>query len=116
MTDPKRSGNPATRASAPSAAPAGQGDSALHERSRALLVRLSALPKLVIPAAMLACMLIGLTAPLPVALVALTIATAFVGWLAALSWPVLDVKGKFVRGLMLGLVVGSAVGRVNGWL
>jgi len=29
---------------------------------------------------------------------------------------VLDVKGKFVRGLMLALVVGSAVARVNGWL
>ncbi len=116
MSNPKRSGNPATRASTPPAVTAEQSHSALRERSRPLLVRLSRLPKLVIPAAMLACMLIGLAAPLPVALVALAFATAFVAWLAVLSWPVLDVKGKFVRGLMLGLVVGSAIARVNGWL
>ncbi len=115
MSNPKRSGNPATRANSPSTTP-DRGHSALRARSRPLLVRLSRLPKLVIPAVMLACMLIGLAAPLPVALVALALATAFVAWLAVLSWPVLDVKGKFVRGLMLGLVVGSAVARVNGWL
>ncbi len=115
MSNPKRSGNPATRANSPSTTP-DHGHSALRARSRVLLVRLSRLPKLVIPAAMLACMLIGLAAPLPVALAALALATAFVAWLAVLSWPVLDVKGKFVRGLMLGLVVGSAVARVNGWL
>ncbi len=81
-----------------------------------MLLRLSQLPKLVIPGAMLALMLTGLAAPVPVALVALAVVALFVGWLAVLSWPVLDLKGRFVRGLMLGLVIGSGVARVNGWL
>ncbi len=114
--NPRRSGNPATRAAAAhTPRPATPRQVAFHTRSRGLLVRLSRLPKLVIPALMLALMLTGLSAPLPVALVALGLAAAFVGWLAMLSWPVLDVRGKFVRGLMLGLIAGSAIARVNGW-
>lgn len=112
----RRSGNPAVRSSVPASAPDGPRRTAFHERSRGWLVRLARLPKLVIPGAMLALMLIGLAAPLPIALAALTVVVLFVGWLAVLSWPVLDARGKFVRGLMIGLVVGSGVARMNGWL
>jgi len=117
-SNPRRSGNPATRATSAHspAAPASGRRSALHDRSRVVLARLARLPRLVIPAAMLGLMLLGLSAPLPVALAALALVTVFVGWLALLSWPVLDLKGKFVRGLMIGLVIGSGVARVNGWL
>jgi hypothetical protein len=65
---------------------------------------------------MLVLMLVGLSAPLPVALPALVIAAAFVGWLAFLSWPLLTPGGRLLRGVMLGLVVGAAVGRCVGWL
>ncbi len=117
-SNPRRSGNPATRATAAhsSAASTSAGRSTLHDRSRVVLARLASLPTLVIPAAMLGLMLLGLSAPLPIALAALALVTVFVGWLALLSWPVLDLKGKFVRGLMIGLVIGSGVARVNGWL
>ncbi len=117
MADPRRSGNPATRAGAArTPPPVTSRQAAFHDRSRGLLVRLSRLPRLVIPAVMLALMLIGLSAPVPVALVALGVAAAFVGWLALLSWPVLDLRGRLVRVLMVALVAGSAVARVNGWL
>lgn len=79
-------------------------------------MRLSRLPRLLIPAAVLVLMLVGLQAPLPYALVALGIIAAFVLWLAYISWPVLDARGRLLRGVMLGAVVGSAVGRLRGWL
>ncbi|MGI8614759.1 MAG: DUF6703 family protein [Nocardioidaceae bacterium] len=116
--NPRRSGNPATRATAgrSPASSTSDGRSGLHDRSRVVLARLATLPRLVIPAAMLGLMLLGLSAPLPVALAALSVVTVFVGWLALLSWPVLDLNGRFLRGLMIGLVIGSGVARVNGWL
>jgi hypothetical protein len=65
---------------------------------------------------MLVLMLLGLAAPLPLALPALAIAGAFVAWLAILSWPVLSSGGRLLRVVMIVLVVGAAVGRVAGWL
>jgi len=88
----------------------------IAQRSRGLLVRLSQLPPLVVPGLMLVLMLLGLAAPLYVALPALGVVALFVGWLAFLSWPVLDLKGRFTRGLMLGLVLGAGVARATGWL
>jgi hypothetical protein len=61
-------------------------------------------------------MLVGLVAPLPIALAALGVIVLFVLWLAFLSWPVLDTRGKLMRGIMLGLVVGAGVARTQGWL
>ena len=110
----RRSGNPANRSSAASSSPL--AGSSFHDRSRALVVWLSRLPKLVIPAAMLVSMVVGLAAPLVFALPALAVVVVFVGWLALLSWPVLDASGRFVRGLMLSLVIGAGVARVQGWL
>ncbi len=69
-----------------------------------------------IPAAVLVLMLIGLGAPLPFALPAFGLIAAFVAWLAYLSWPVLDTRSRLMRVLMLGIVVGSAVARTQGWL
>ncbi|MGI8888979.1 MAG: DUF6703 family protein [Nocardioidaceae bacterium] len=80
------------------------------------LVRLSRLPQLVIPGLMLALMLIGLMAPLVFALPALVVIVGFVGWLAILSWPVLETRAKLLRGVLLGIVIGTAVGRIQGWL
>ena len=112
---PKRSGNPAKRAQAASP-PASSTRGRVNDRSRALLVRLSALPPLLIPGAILLLMLVGLTAPLYAALPALLVIAAFVIWLAYLSWPVLDTKGRLVRGIMVGAVLAALVGRIGGWL
>lgn len=117
----RRSGNPATRAtagqSAPNSTPSNAAPrTALDERSRRLLLALSRLPRIVIPAAVLVLMLIGLGAPLPFALPAFGLIAAFVAWLAYLSWPILDTRSRLMRVLMLGIVIGSAVARTQGWL
>jgi hypothetical protein len=65
---------------------------------------------------MLVLMLVGLSAPLALALPALAIVAAFVGWLAYLSWPVLSSGGRLLRIVMVGLVVGAGVARAVGWL
>jgi hypothetical protein len=65
---------------------------------------------------MLVLMLVGLSAPLALALPALAIVAAFVGWLAYLSWPVLSSRGRLLRIVMVGLVVGAGVARAVGWL
>lgn len=88
----------------------------MSNRSRGILVQLAMLPPIVIPAVMLVLMLVGLTGPVWLGLIALGLAAVFVGWLAFISWPALDTKGRLVRGLMLGLVIGAGVGRANGWL
>ncbi len=127
-SNPRRSGNPARRASAPqtsdperaaatraSAQPPGARE-AVNQRSRGVLVKLSHLPALVVPGLVLVLMVVGLSAPLPVALPALALIAVFVAWLAYISWPILRTRGRFTRGLMLGIVLGSAVARVQGWL
>ncbi len=115
-SNPRRSGNPATRVDAVQSVSSSAPRSALSDRSRQVLLRLSTLPTIVIPAVVLVLMLIGLGAPLPFALPALGVIALFVAWLAYLSWPVLDVRGRLTRGLMLLIVIGSAVARTQGWL
>ncbi len=112
--NPKRGGKPATRA-----IPAGQSSpvrAQVNDRSRAILLRLSELPRLVIPGAMLVLMLVGLSAPLALALPAFGVIAAFVGWLAYLSWPILDTRARLLRALMLAVIIGAAVARAVGWL
>jgi Family of unknown function (DUF6703) len=76
---------------------------------------MSGLPSLLVPAIMLLLMLVGLAAPLAVALPALLVIIAFVSWLAFLSWPVLPSGQRAMRVLVIGLVVLAAVGRLAGW-
>ncbi len=65
---------------------------------------------------MLALMLVGMFSPLWLALPALVLVTGFLSWLAVLSWPVLEAFGKLLRGLLVSLVAGAAIGRALGWL
>jgi hypothetical protein len=81
-----------------------------------VLARLAKLPRIFIPLVVLVLMVLGLSAPLPVALLAFAVLAAFVGWLAYLSWPALDTGGRLVRVLMLAVVIGSAVAQIAGWL
>jgi hypothetical protein len=113
--NPHRSGNPATRATTPAQSPR-SGEGRFRSISRALLVRLAGLPSYTVPGAMLVLMVVGLSAPLPLAVPALVIAGLFVLWLAYLSWTVIDAKGRLLRGVMIGLVVGALIGRITGFL
>jgi hypothetical protein len=77
---------------------------------------MSRLPSYTVPAVMLVLMVVGLSAALPLAIAALGIAALFVTWLAYLSWSVIDTKGRLLRGVMVGLVIGALVGRITGFL
>lgn len=114
--NPKRSGNPATRASAgPTHVPGGtRAIDRFRDRSRSVLIAMSRLPPLTIPVVMLVLVLLGLYTVLWVAIPALLLAAGFIVWLAVLSWPILSPSGRLVRGLMVGLVVGAAVARITG--
>ena len=83
----------------------------VEDASRPLLVRLSAMPRLVVPLGTLVLVAIGLFAPLPIALPALALIFFFFAWIAYLSWPVVPTGGKVLRGVMLGLVLAMAVSR-----
>jgi hypothetical protein len=80
--------------------------------SRPILVRLSALPRPVVLIGTLGLVVIGMLAPLPVALVALAIVFLFVAWIGYLSWPVVGTGGRFARIAMLALVLVLAWLRV----
>lgn len=83
----------------------------VEDASRPLLVRLSAMPRLVVPFGTLVLVALGLFAPLPIALPALALVFFFFAWIAYLSWPVVPTGGKVLRGVMLGLVLAMAVSR-----
>lgn len=81
-----------------------------------VVVWLSRLPTYFVPALMVILLLVGLLAPLAVAVVALLLIIAFIGWLAFLSWPVLGGPQRGMRLLALGILVIALVGRLGGWL
>ncbi len=121
---PKGSGDPAKRAAGASrrgtddatAKTMGGLRGRVTPASRVMLLWISRLPPLAVPAAVLAAMLVGLSAPLVFALPAFGAVALFVAWLAYLSWPALTTSARLVRGLMIALVAGSAAARVAGWL
>ena len=73
--------------------------------SRPLLVRLSRLPRPVILIVTLGLVVVGMLAPLPVAVPALVVIFVFVSWIAYLSWPVVGGGGRFARVAMLAMLV-----------
>lgn len=73
--------------------------------SRPALVRLTALPRPVVPLATVVLFAVAVLAPTPVAAVALVIIGLFLVWLTFLAWPALSVGGKLIRLVMVGLVV-----------
>jgi hypothetical protein len=113
---PKRSGNPARRAAAGSSAQPPPPRSTFAEHSKSILIRLTRLPRYVLPGIVLALMLVGLSAPLPYAVVALGLVAALVGWLAVLSWPILTPQARLLRTFVMLLLVGAVIARVAGAL
>lgn len=77
---------------------------------------MSRLPRLLVPGLVLLLTFAGLAAPARVGAPCLMLVAAFLGWLAALSWPVLDSRGRALRVLTIGLLLGAAVARLYGRL
>ncbi len=116
MADQSRKRQPsrtsASQSDGGAARPASTGNrKQVEDASRPILVRLSSLPRLVVPLGTLVLVAIGLFAPLPIALPALALIFFFFAWIAYLSWPVVSTGGKVLRGVMLGLVLAMAVSR-----
>ena len=109
---PSGKGGSGNSGNAPRAASTSTGTrKQVEDASRPTLVKLSSLPRLVVPLGTLVLVALGLFAPLPIALPALALIFFFFAWIAYLSWPVVPTGGKVLRGVMLGLVLAMAVSR-----
>lgn len=89
---------------------------AVANRSRGIALALSRLPGFAVPAAIVVLMVVGLAAPLALALPALLIIVGFMAWLAFLSWPVLGTGPRAMRLAGVAIVAAALVGRAAGWI
>jgi len=81
----------------------------IEEASRPTLVRLTRLPRLLVPAIFGVLVIVALATPIPIALVATLVVVVFVGWLTYLSWPAITPGGRAFRLVTLGLLVAYLV-------
>ncbi len=116
-----QSGNPAKRALGVDtkrqvAGPASPARSRLNRISTPALIWMNSMPRWAVPVGMGLLMVGGLFLPLPFGAVLLGIVALFIGWLFAISWPVLTPGGRISRGLvflaLLGMVWMKAVGKL----
>lgn len=84
----------------------------VERTSRPLLLRLHALPRAVVPLATVVLVLVGVLAPPPVGVFALTVVALFVAWIAYLSWPAVSGSARLLRVAMVALVVVLALTRL----
>ena len=80
--------------------------------SRPFLVRLTAMPRLLVPIATLALIAVGAFAPLAVAVPAFALVFLFIAWISYLSWPAITTGGKAIRAVMLALIVIMVITRL----
>lgn len=83
----------------------------LEVASRPLLVRLTALPKPVVPLVSVVLFAVAILAPPPVAVAALVVIGLFLLWLTFLAWPAIGAGGRLMRVVMVGLVVVVGLNR-----
>jgi len=110
---PARSGNPAVRAAATAAArtPARRE---LERASRPALTRLAKLPRWLLLLVTLAVVAAGVLLPSGWGAAALVLLAVFLGWLLALSWPVLGRAQRALRLVTVWLVLGAAAWKAFG--
>lgn len=72
------------------------------------------LPKWVIPILMVALLLLGLLIPSNWAGIFIVLIAVFLGWLLALSWPVILPGSRLFRLLVIVLVAGVGVAKMLG--
>lgn len=86
----------------------------LEQSSARALVVLHQLPVWVVPLLLAALFIAGLAVPGPIGAVALVLVTAFLGWLAAVSWPRLTPSGRLLRvAAIAGLLVIAGIQAVR---
>ena len=83
--------------------------SRLEERSVAPLTYLRSLPRIVPPLLLLVVAGVGLVVEGVIGAVLLLVVAAFLGWLAALSWPVLDPRARTLRVAAVALIAIAGV-------
>jgi hypothetical protein len=111
----RRSGNPAVRAGAGERPrPSGSGREHLERRSAGLLARLGTLPRWLVVGAVVAITVAGLLVPGVVGGVLLAVVAGLLGWLVALTWPVVGLAGRVIRVLLVAVVLAVAVAKVAG--
>jgi hypothetical protein len=86
---------------------------ALERASARPLIYLHLLPRWLPPVALAALLIGGLVAKGLVSAVLLLVVAAFLGWLAALSWPRLDSAGRLLRAAAVAIVVVYALTRIR---
>ena len=98
------------------APPSGKSDArrALEERSAGPLAALHRMPRWLIPVIMGVLMLLGLFIEAAWAGIFFVLVAAFLGWLLALSWPVITQGSKMFRLLVIVVVGGVGVMRLLG--
>lgn len=87
---------------------------ALEERSAGPLAALHRMPRWVIPVIMGVLMLLGLFIEAAWAGIFFVLVAAFLGWLLALSWPVITQGSKMFRLLVILVVGGVGIMRLMG--
>lgn len=95
------------RASAPP--PAGSLRRRVERASAPLLVAMSRLPRLLVPALVGVLVLTALGAPAWAGLPALALVLLFVAWLTFLSWPVIPTSGRLLRVVLLVLLAAISL-------
>lgn len=76
------------------------------------LMRINIWPRWVIPFGMFAFLLAGLIFPGVIGGVFISIVGLFVGWLLALSWPMLDSKSRILRFIVVSIIVISGLTQI----
>jgi hypothetical protein len=84
----------------------------LQKASAPLLLRLSTLPRWLIPLMLGALMLLGFFLEGVLGALALLLVGLFLAWLVMLSWPLLSPGSKMIRTLVVGVVLGVAISRM----
>jgi hypothetical protein len=82
---------------------------ALERSSARPLLLLHQLPAWLIPVVLTALLVAGFAVPGPIGAVALVLVAAFLGWLAAVSWPRLAPGGRLLRAAAVACVLAVAV-------
>lgn len=97
--------------------PATQGRQALERRSYPYLVKLTRVPRWLLVVLMATCMVTGLMLTGSLAWLGgifLLIVSVFLGWLLALSWPVLGTGSRLIRLITVVAIIGIAVMKFAG--
>ena len=79
---------------------------AVERRSGTLLAWLSQRPRLLVPGLVLGLLLLAAFLPPPLSTACLVPVLLLAAWLTYLSWPVLDLRARALRLVVLALLVG----------